>query len=144
MHVRMSTASGEEHGLIDVLTNSVSCDGGENLKGEAKKRVGPEKKEDNRVVRAEYLNKRGNHERLQMAYCKYAGDPIQIWKFIPGYVYEVPMGLVKQVNDKNKIMKKREGLLSVDGSSVKKDNSPLNQDQEGEWLHKFSPAGFAA
>jgi len=39
-------------------------------------------------------------------------------------------------------MKKRSGLVSVDGEAVKKDESPLDTDQEGEFLHKFIPVGF--
>lgn len=144
MPIKQYTAAGEAHGLLDVLTNSVPADDNKHLKGEAKKAIDPAKKEDNRIVRAEYMNKRGNHERLEMPYCKYSGDPIQMWRFIPGYVYDVPYGLVKQVNDKSKHMKKREGLLSVDGQPVRKDEAPLDRDQDGEWLHKFVPVGFAA
>lgn len=140
--VKMYTASGEAHGLMDVLSNSVASDDNKSLKGEAKKIIESEKKEDSRIVRAEYMNRRGTHERLEMPYCKYAGDPIQMWKFIPGYVYDVPLGLVNQVNDKHKIMKKREGLLSVDSNPVKKDGSPLEKDLDGEYLHKFVPVGF--
>ena len=138
----MSTASGELHGLINTLTNSVPFDDFKNMKPEHKKDIERQKKEDSRLVKAEYMNSRGRHERLTKPYCKYAGDPIQIWHFIPGKVYEVPMGLVNEVNDKNKIMKRREGLVSVDGESIKKDETPLNKDEEGEWLHRFSAVGF--
>ena len=142
MHIVQTTASGEEHGLINVLANSVADEGGKHLKGEAKKRYESEKKDDARVVKAEYMNSRGSHERLTKPYCKYAGDPIQIWHFIPGYTYEVPIGLVKEVNDKNKVMKKRAGLVSVDGKPVKQDESPTDKDMDGDWLHKFVPVGF--
>jgi hypothetical protein len=94
------------------------------------------------MVKAEYLNSRGRHERLTKAYCKYSGDPLQIWHFIPGRVYDVPLGLVKEVNDKNKILKKRSGLLEVDGKPVTRDETPLAKDEEGEWLHRFSAVGF--
>lgn len=140
--LRMATASGEEHGLINVLTNSVPFDEFKNFKPEHKKQLEAEKKEDARLVKAEYLNSRGRHERLTKAYCRYAGDPIQIWHFIPGKQYEVPYGLVKEVNDKSKVMPKRSGLVSVDGNAIKKDESPLDRDEEGEWLHKFSAVGF--
>jgi len=138
----MATASGEQHGLINVLTNSVVFDEFKNMKPEHKKELEKQKKEDSRIVKAEYLNSRGRHERLTKPYCKYAGDPIQIWHFIPGKVYDVPLGLVNEVNDKNKIMKKRSGLVSLDGNSVNKDESPLAQDEEGEWLHRFVAHGF--
>ena len=142
MQLTLATASGEMHGLINTLTNSVPFDDFKNMTPANKKKLEAEKKEDSRLVKAEYLNSRGRHERLTKPYCKYAGEPIQIWHFIPGKVYEVPLGLVNEVNDKNKIMKKRSGLVSVDEANVTKDGSPLSQDQEGEWVHKFSPVGF--
>jgi hypothetical protein len=140
--VLMATAAGEQHGLINILTNSVPFDEFKNFKPEHKKEMERKKKEDSRMVKAEYMNSRGRHERLTMPYMRYAGDPIQIWHFIPGKVYEVPLGLVNQVNDKNKIMKKRSGLLSLDDKEVTKDGSPLAQDEDGDWLHKFAAVGF--
>jgi hypothetical protein len=142
MQLTLATASGELHGLINTLTNSVPFDDFKNMTPANKKKLESEKKEDSRLVKAEYLNSRGRHERLTKPYCKYAGEPIQIWHFIPGKVYEVPLGLVNEVNDKNKIMKKRSGLVSVDDANVTKDGSPLSQDQEGEWIHKFVASGF--
>lgn len=138
----MATASGEQHGLINTLTNSVPFDDFKNFTPSNKSKLEKEKKEDSRLVKAEYMNSRGRHERLTKPYCKYAGDPIQIWHFIPGKTYEIPVGLVKEVNDTNKRLKKRSGLVSIDGNAVNKDESPLSQDEEGEWLHKFVAAGF--
>ena len=143
MTVAMATASGESHGLINVLTNSVPFDEFKNMKPEYKKELERQKKEDSRMVKAEYLNSRGKHERLTKPYCKYAGDPIQIWHFIPGRVYEVPIGLVNEVNDQNKVMKKRSGLVSLDGNNLNKDGAPLDRDEDGEWLHKFAAVGFS-
>lgn len=142
VQLTLCTASGEEHGLINTLTNSNAFDEFKHYKPEHKKQLEAERKEDNRLVKAEYLNSRGRHERLTKPYCKYSGDPIQIWHFIPGKVYDVPLGLVKEVNDKNKIMKKRSGLQEVDGNQVTKDGAPLEKDQEGEWLHRFAAVGF--
>src|SRR5574338_546733 len=141
-HLMLSTASGELHGLINTLTNSVPFDDFKNMKPEHKKELEKQKKEDARLVEAEYMNSRGRHERLTKPYCKYAGDPIQIWHFIPGKTYEVPLGLVNEVNDKNKVMKKRAGLISIDGNPVQKDETPLNQDEDGDWLHRFVASGF--
>jgi hypothetical protein len=138
----MATAGGEVHGLIQTLTNSVPFDDFKNMKPEYKKEMEKQKKEDSRLVKAEYMNSRGRHERLTKPYCKYAGDPIQMWHFIPGHIYEVPMGLVNEVNDKNKILKQREGLLSLDGNEVTKDGSPLSKDQDGTWLHRFVGVNF--
>ena len=144
MTIVMATASGEIHGLINTLTNSVVDDGFKNMKPEHKKHLEKQKKEDAREVEVEYLNSRGIHERLTKPYCKYAGDPIQIWHFIPGKIYKVPLGLVKEVNDPSKIMKKRSGLVSIDGESVTKNKTPLESDMGGEYLHKMVPAGFAS
>ncbi len=137
-----ATASGEVHGLINTLTNSVPFDDFKNMTPEHKKEMQRLKKDHSRLVKAEYMNARGRHERLTKPYCKYQGDPIQIWHFIPGKVYEIPLGLVEEVNDKNKILKKREGLQEVDGNPVNKDGTPLRMDEEGEWLHKFVAQGF--
>jgi hypothetical protein len=141
-HLTLATASGEMHGLINTLTNSVPFDDFKNMKPEHKKELEKQKKEDSRLVKAEYMNSRGRHERLTKPYCKYAGDPIQIWNFIPGKTYEVPLGLVNEVNDRNRIMKKREGLVSIDGEPVQKTEAPLGKDEEGDWLHKFVAVGF--
>ncbi len=138
----MATAGGELHGLINTLTNSVPFDDFKNMKPEHKKHLEKEKKEDSRVVKAQYMNSRGKHERLTKPYCKYAGDPIQIWHFIPGKTYDVPLGLVNEVNDEKKIMKKRSGLVSVDGVPATRDETPIADDQEGDWLHKFVAVGF--
>lgn len=138
----LATASGEQHGLINTLTNSVPFDDFKNMKPEHKKELERQKKEDARIVKAEYMNSRGRHERLTKPYCRYAGDPIQIYHFIPGKTYEVPLGLVNEVNDKNKIMKKRSGLISVDGNPVQASEAPLGNDEDGEWLHKFVAVGF--
>ena len=138
----MATAGGELHGLINTLTNSVPFDDFKNMKPEHKKELEKQKKEDAKIVKAEYMNSRGRHERLTKPYCRYAGDPIQIWHFIPGITYDVPLGLVNEVNDKSKMLPRRSGLVSIDGNSINKDESPLSQDQEGEWLHRFVASGF--
>lgn len=138
----MATAGGEVHGLINTLTNSVPFDDFKSMKPEEKKEAEKQKKEDAKLVKAEYMNSRGRHERLTKPYCKYAGDPIQMWHFIPGYTYTVPMGLVNEVNDKNKIMKKTVGLVSIDGADVNPNGAPLREDRDGDWLHKFTPVSF--
>lgn len=142
MTLLLMTAGGEQHGLINTLTNSVNFDDFKNMNPKHKAQIEKEKKEDSRLVNAEYQNSRGKHERLTKPYCKYAGDPIQIWHFIPGKNYKVPLGLVNEVNDKNKIMKVRSGLLEVDGKNATDSGAPLASDQEGEWLHRFFAAGF--
>jgi hypothetical protein len=138
----LATAAGEQHGLINTLTNSVPFDDFKHFSAEHKKDMIHRKKENSRLVKAEYMNSRGRHERLTKPFCLGSGEPIQIWHFIPGKTYEVPLGLVNEVNDKNKIMKQRAGLVSIDGNPVQASEAPLDQDQEGNWLHKFVSVGF--
>lgn len=142
MKLALCTAAGEQHGLINTLSNHVPFDDFKSMSPAHKTKVEKEKKEDSRLVKAEYLNSRGKHERLTKPYCKYAGDPIEIYHLIPGHTYELPLGFVNEVNDKNKIMKKRSGLLEVDGKGAQSSGAPLEDDIEGEWLHKLIPVGF--
>lgn len=142
MQLPLATASGEMHGLINTLTNCVPADDFKHFKPEHKKEMEAAKKDNARIVEAEYLNSHGRHERLTKPYCAGSGEPIQIWHFIPGKVYKIPLGLIKEVNDQNKRMPKRSGLVSLDGNEVNKDGSPLAKDQEGDWTHKFTAVGF--
>lgn len=135
-----ATQTGEIHGLINTLTNSCEFNDFKHMTPETKAKLQKEKKEDARIVKMEYINRTGRHERLVKPYCRYAGDPIQIWNFIPGRKYDVPMGLVKEVNEVR--MPKRSGLLEVDGQKVNADGSPLERDIEGDWIHKLIPCNF--
>jgi len=140
--VLQATASGEQHGLINTLTNNVPFDDFKSFTPEYRTQLQKEKKEDSRIVKVEYLNSRGKHERLTKPYCKYAGDPIHVYHLIPGKVYELPLGFVKEVNDAQDKLMKRAGLMEVDGKEVKRDGSPLDQDEKADWLHRLVPAGF--
>ena len=134
------TASGEAHGLINTIGNSVAFDDFKHMDAKTKAKCVAEKKEDNRMVKARYINSRGKHERLQKPYCRWSGDPIRMYNLIPGYVYELPYGMVKEVNEKKNIQ--RSGLISLDGQSVRKDDAPLDKDQEADQLHQLVPISF--
>jgi hypothetical protein len=99
MELKRVTARGEEHGLVNVLGNSVQGDGMKRFSSEHKEQMKKLKEEECRIVKARYINHRGSHERLTKPYCRWAGEPIQMWHFIPGQEYEVPYGLVKEVNE---------------------------------------------
>ncbi len=132
--IRQVTASGEEHGLINVLTNSNPFDDFKNFTPEHKAEMIRLKKEDSKMVKIEFVHKGGRLERWQETYCKYSGDPIQIWRLIPGRTYEIPLGLVKQINAKTTM--RRSGLVSLDGDKVTPTGAPLEKDEEGEWIVK--------
>lgn len=140
MAILQATATGEQHGLINTLTNSVPFDDFKNMSPSIKAKLEKEKKEDSRMVKVEYLNSKGRHERLTKPYCRYAGDPIQVYNLIPGRQYEVPMGFVKEVNGMKNM--KRSGLLEVDGQNVTESGAPLDKDVEADWIHKLIPVGF--
>jgi len=140
MQLVQVTAGGEQHGLINTLTNAVPFDDFKNMSPATKAKLEKEKKEDGRMVKAEYINRSGSHERLTKPYCRYAGEPIQIWHFIPGRTYDVPYGLIKEVNQVR--MPKRSGLMEVDGEKVTSSGAPLDKDQEGSWIHKFVSSTF--
>ena len=50
------TASGEQHGLVNTLTNSVPFDDFKNMAPNIKAKAEKEKKEDARLVKVEYKN----------------------------------------------------------------------------------------
>ena len=142
MAVLMATAGGEQHGLINTLTNNVPFDDFKAYSPEMKEKLKKEKKEDARVVKVEYLCSKGRHERLTKPYCRYAGDPIQIYHLIPGKIYELPFGFIKEVNESQERNVKRAGLMEVDGKEVNRDGSPLQNDEKGDWTHKLVSVGF--
>jgi len=141
MTVCMYTPSGEAHGLIGRLSNSVEFNDFKHMAPNIKAKVEKEMKEDKKMVKVMYLNSRGRHERLTKPYCRYPGDAIEQYHLIPGHIYEVPMGFVKEVNAVK--MPQRSGLVSLDGNNLKADGSPLDKDDVNtEPLHRLVPASF--
>lgn len=138
--IKRYTPLGEPHGLVNVLANSVPFNDFADMTGENKEKARKQKLEDARIVKIRYINFRGTHERLTKHYCRYAGDPIQQWHLIPNQEYDVPFGLVAEVNGTR--MPQRSGLVSIDGSDVNDDGSPLTKDQSGIQLHQLVPANF--
>lgn len=126
--------TGEKHGLINAVANSVQDNEFKHMKPDAKKKAEALKKEEQKIIRARYINRRGKNERLRMPYCRWAGEPIQTWNFIPEEEYEVPYGLVKQVNS-NKGLAKRSDLCDANGV-------PMLKDDGYERIHEFVPVSF--
>jgi hypothetical protein len=124
--------NGEQHGLINTLTNSVKDDGFSHMTPEAKAKAEKLRKEEKRIVKARYINHRGNQERLTKPYCRWAGDPIQIYHLIPGEVYELPMGLVNEVNNSGLIRRSKEDT----------DRTPVGKIEGKDVIHELVPVGF--
>ncbi len=131
----LRTATGEEHGLINTVANSVEDNDFKYAKEGEKEKLRKKRKEDAKIVKARYINYRGSNERLQMPYGEYSGDPLQTWRFIPNHEYEVPMGLVLKVNDKRHHLARRSEVLDANGLPSKKES-------EAEKIHEFVPVGF--
>jgi hypothetical protein len=133
MELKRVTVRGEEHGLINTLGNSVQGDGMKRFAPEHKEQMKKLKEKEAHIVKARYINHRGLHERLTKPYCRWAGDPIQIWHFIPGQEYEVPMGLVDEVNSALPPKKKADEEL-VEGARGLVEGKDL--------IHEFVACGF--
>jgi hypothetical protein len=130
----MRTASGEEHGLINRLPNSVADKGFAHMSPENKAKAEKLRKEESRIVKARYLNSRGQNERLDKPYCRYAGDTIDVYHLIPGEVYDLPMGMVNEINGSPGLPKRSE-LLDANGK-------PTVRDGMAEKIHQLVPVGF--
>lgn len=112
-HIRepnpMRTASGEEHGLIKVVANSVPNSEGKRFKEQHRTSMQKQRDEESRMVKMQYINTKGPEQRLEKPYMRWDGDPILTYKFIPEEIYEIPQGLVDEIN--NKRIPKRSDLM---------------------------------
>lgn len=137
---KLVTLNGEEHGLMQTLPNSNMENDFKYLDPSLKELKKKEQKEDSKLVRARYIN----HEyreggRLEKPYCRYSGEPIQLYRLIHDHVYELPYGFVKEVNEGK--IPVRSDLQSVDGRNVNSDGSPLKKDTFRR-EHELVPISF--
>lgn len=130
MTLTQTTESGLQHGLINSLPNSVPDDGFKKFAEKDRPKFEKQRKKDEEIVKVQYLNKDGKNERLERPYCKWAGQPITMWRFLHGHHYEVPRGLVEDVNDPNKRTRKRSGLVDAKGKV-------LESDEYDDPIHRF-------
>lgn len=126
------TASGEEHGLVKVLANSVPFNEYKRFKEKDRPSMEKLHKDQSKMVKVMYINKKSNTERKEMVYNLWDGDPLLGYKFIPDHEYDVPLGLIHMVNKKKK--QKRTGL-------VDKNNKALMQDIEESGDEMFVATG---
>jgi hypothetical protein len=131
MNIIRVTPMGEQHGKINQWHNS-SKELSKGMSSETKSKLEKEKEEDARIVKARYINHRGEHERLTKPYCRYAGDPIEYWHLIPNEVYELPIGFIKEVNESPGLAQRSK--MDVHGQPVI-DSKPFK-------LHELFPISF--
>lgn len=139
MQIKMVTANGEEHGLINTLSNHSPEKGDNGINPKIKSAYDKRRKDDAKMVKARYIAK-NTAERLDKPYCRYAGDPIHMYHLIPGYVYELPMGFIEEINEMQ--MPQRSGLVSLNGENITSDGSPLAEDRMIERTHQLVPVSF--
>lgn len=130
----MVDSRGQPHGLTDVISNSVGDKNFMQFKEADRESMKKLKAKQAKLVKARYINSKGGTEHLSRAYMLWAGDPINYYKFIHNHVYEVPQGLIDDVNGQP-AMPERSGLLDVHGQ-------PTIKDKIGEKEHRFYPAEF--
>ena len=133
-NVVMVTASGEEHGLINTIGNSVKDDGFKRFEEKDRAAMEKLKKEESRIVKARYINHRGMNERLTKPYCRWAGESIRIFHLIPGYTYDLPMGFINEVNG-NPGLANRSDKMDESGKPAAKDSMPTK-------LHELVAVSF--
>lgn len=132
MTVLMVTASGEQHGLINTVANSVKDDGFKHMTPETKAKAEKLRKEEKKIVKARYLNHRGMHERLTRPYCRWAGDQIQTYHLIPGQVYDLPLGFVNEVNNSGLVRRSKNDT----------DRTPVGKIEGVDKIHELVPVNF--
>lgn len=122
----------KKHGLLSVLPNSVKkLPSG--LTPKQKETILKEKEHNARIVKARYNHRKNPlHGELQIPYTLGAGEQIQMWHFLSGEEYEIPVGLVEHVNSaKGRINR------SKDDS-----NSSASKEEGTTKEHEFIPTGF--
>lgn len=132
-NIVMVTEYGEQHGLVNTLPNSCPDNGFKHMEPDAKSKCEKLKKEENKMVKARYINHRGTHERLSKPYMRWAGDTIKMYHLIPGQVYDLPYGFVKEVNESRGLEQRSDMVV---GDRVRtKDGNPLK-------IHELVPISF--
>jgi hypothetical protein len=76
------------------------------------------RKEDDKIVNGmfEFLDAQGGW--FEFSYRKYPGEPIQILKFYHGEIDDVPMGIVKHLNNTKKKIRRYSMELGENGKKV--------------------------
>ena len=133
MSLILVTETGEQHGLINTVGNSVQGEGNlAHMDAATRAKADKLRKEESRMVKARYNNRRGLHERLDKPYLRWAGDKIQMYHLIPGYTYDLPMGFINEVNASGLAIRSKE-----DG-----DRTAVGAQMGMERIHELTPANF--
>lgn len=121
----MKTPSGEEHGLMKVVSNSVPDSEGKRFKEKDREAMKKDRAEQSKMVKVTYINTKGSKFPFELPYCMWDGDPILSYKFLPDHDYEIPKGLVDLVNKKK--IQKRSGLLDKNSKELLVDTQEISE-----------------
>lgn len=127
------TPKGMEHGLVKVVSNSVPDNEFKRFKEKDRPAMQKLKADQCKMKKAVYINTKGKKDPFERPYCNWDGDPILSYKFLPEHEYEVPQGLIDEVNALK--THKRSGLLGPN-------EMPLLNDEVEPSEHRFIPVGF--
>lgn len=130
----MIDARGNPHGLINVLPNSVRDKEFSQFKEKDRESMKKLKAKEEKLVKARYVHRKGGMEDLCKPYMHWAGDDIRMYRFVHNNVYEVPQGLIDEVNA-NPGLAKRSEIVDSSGQ-------PTIRDGMSEKDHSFYPAEF--
>jgi len=128
----MKTPTGQEHGLVKVVGNSVVFNDYKRFKESDREKMKKMHLDECKMVKVTYINTKGADLPLELIYCNWDGDPLLSYKFLPDHEYEIPKGLKDMVNKKK--IKKRSGL-------VDKNNKDLMVDSDVPGEHRFVSVG---
>lgn len=126
--------NGETHGLINTLANSCPNKDFANFKEKDREQMKKMKAHDAKLVKVRYVHKDGRNEQLCKAYMRWQGDPIQMYRLIHNHVYDIPQGLVDEINGSPGLVV-RSDLLDSKGV-------PMVKDGAAEKIHNVYPASF--
>lgn len=138
------TANGIEHGVIKSFPNDDRTDGFQHMKPEVKEQCMKKQKNDSTMVKARYKNDEAGGY-LEMPFTLGAGHRIDYYRFIDEYVYDVPRGLVNQVNGTDFVRRDlEEGNHEIKTNLFSTETVPMSEKVVGKRAqHRFySAEGF--
>ena len=103
------------------------------MKPENKEKAEKLRKDDARLVKVRYINHQETNGKLDIHYCRWAGEPIVQYRFLQGEEYEIPYGLVKQINES--YLPQRSEVLDRDGVPTAKEGAHKR-------IHEMVPTKF--
>ena len=129
------TKGGLAHGCINTIANSVPDEDFKHMKPEHKTKAQAQKKDEMRIVKARYINYKGGNERLEKPYMRWAGENITMWRFLHDHEYEVPYGMIKEINEESLGLAQRSEILDANGIPTPKEGKTIKE-------HQFLPVSF--